>query len=218
MLRSLVGSEMCIRDRDGIKSIKKLEPDIVLLDLRMPNVNGIDVLKNIREYNKSLPVVMLTTSDDEKDLIEAFKKNPDTQMATPVLRLDKDSLNSFRLDRNSGRVGGTTVVFDNNNNALYFSKEIIPFFDEKRLMQREVNPIFHHVGVYAYRPEILSNYHTWKESDLEALEGLEQLRFLENKCSIKCVLVDSKGRTFWELNNPEDVIKIEKAISKISIK
>lgn len=58
---------------DGIKSIKKLEPDIVLLDLRMPNINGIDVLKNIREHNKSLPVVMLTTSDDEKDLIEAFR-------------------------------------------------------------------------------------------------------------------------------------------------
>ena len=58
---------------DGIKSIKKLEPDIVLLDLRMPNVNGIDVLKNIRVHNKSLPVVMLTTSDDEKDLIEAFR-------------------------------------------------------------------------------------------------------------------------------------------------
>ena len=58
---------------DGIKSIKKLEPDIVLLDLRMPKVNGIDVLKNIREHNKSLPVVMLTTSDDEKDLIEAFR-------------------------------------------------------------------------------------------------------------------------------------------------
>jgi two-component system nitrate/nitrite response regulator NarL len=58
---------------DGIKSINKLEPDIVLLDLRMPNVNGIDVLKNIREHNKSLPVVMLTTSDDEKDLIEAFR-------------------------------------------------------------------------------------------------------------------------------------------------
>lgn len=58
---------------DGIKSIKKLGPDIVLLDLRMPNVNGIDVLKNIREHNKSLPVVMLTTSDDEKDLIEAFR-------------------------------------------------------------------------------------------------------------------------------------------------
>ena len=46
------------------------------------------------------------------------------------------------------------------------------------------------------------------------LEGLEQLRFLENACSIKCVLVDSRGRVFWELNNPEDVLRIEKVINK----
>ena len=77
-------------------------------------------------------------------------------------------------------------------------------------------PSFHHVGVYAYRPETLLNYNIWKESNLEVLEGLEQLRFLENACSIKCVLVDSRGRTFWELNNPEDVMKIERAIREIN--
>ena len=50
------------------------------------------------------------------------------------------------------------------------------------------------------------------------LEGLEQLRFLENNCSIKCVLVDSRGRSFWELNNPEDVAKIENIIGKVTNK
>ena len=49
---------------------------------------------------------------------------------------------------------------------------------------------------------------------IEVLEGLEQLRFLENGCSIKCVLVDSKGKAFWELNNHEDVKRIEKAINE----
>ena len=58
---------------EGLNSILKHNPDIVLLDLRMPNVYGIEVLKNIRAKNKSLPVVMLTTSDDEKDLIDALK-------------------------------------------------------------------------------------------------------------------------------------------------
>jgi len=58
---------------DGLKSIKNLFPDIVLLDLRMPDLSGIEVLKNIRQINKTLPVVMLTTSDDEKDLIEALR-------------------------------------------------------------------------------------------------------------------------------------------------
>ena len=58
---------------DGLKAITDNEEDIILLDLRMPDVSGIEVLKNIREIKKSLPVVMLTTSDDEKDLIEALR-------------------------------------------------------------------------------------------------------------------------------------------------
>jgi len=45
----------------------------VLLDLRMPNISGIEVLKNIKKIKKAMPVVMLTTSDDEKDLIEALR-------------------------------------------------------------------------------------------------------------------------------------------------
>ncbi len=148
-----------------------------------------------------------------EDLIKAFQKNSNIEMATPVLRLDEGPLNEFRLDRKSGRVGGTTVVFDKNYNALYFSKEIIPFFEKKRVKQSEESPVFHHVGVYAYRPETLLDYNLWEQSNLEVLEGLEQLRFLENACSIKCVLVNSKGRTFWELNNPEDVARIEKVIN-----
>ena len=58
---------------DGLKAITDNEVDIILLDLRMPDISGIEVLKNIREIKKSLPVVMLTTSDDEKDLIEALR-------------------------------------------------------------------------------------------------------------------------------------------------
>ena len=99
-------------------------------------------------------------------------------------------------------------------NALYFSKELLPFFNENDVKQREESPVFHHVGVYAYKTETLLNYSSWKESNLEVLEGLEQLRFLENACAIKCVIVDSRGRTFWELNNPEDVLRIEKVINK----
>ena len=54
----------------------------------------------------------------------------------------------------------------------------------------------------------------YSAKNIEVLEGLEQLRFLENACSIKCVIVDSRGRTFWELNNPEDVMRIEKVINE----
>ena len=58
---------------EGLKAIEAHDPDIVLLDLRMPNLSGIEVLKNIKKSKKAMPVVMLTTSDDEKDLIEALR-------------------------------------------------------------------------------------------------------------------------------------------------
>ncbi len=41
------------------------------------------------------------------------------------------------------------------------------------------------------------------------MEGLEQLRFLERERPVQCIEVDAKGRQFWELNNPEDVSRIE---------
>jgi 3-deoxy-manno-octulosonate cytidylyltransferase (CMP-KDO synthetase) len=44
---------------------------------------------------------------------------------------------------------------------------------------------------------------------LETLEGLEQLRFLENNRPVLCVEVQAQGRQFWELNNPSDVAVIE---------
>jgi len=47
------------------------------------------------------------------------------------------------------------------------------------------------------------------ETALEKREGLEQLRFLVNGLPVRCVEVDDKGHAFWELNNPEDVPRVE---------
>ena len=49
----------------------------------------------------------------------------------------------------------------------------------------------------------------WAAGPLEQLEGLEQLRFLERERPVLCVEVEARGRQFWELNNPEDVPRIE---------
>ena len=75
--------------------------------------------------------------------------------------------------------------------------------------------MFHHVGVYAYRPAALRDYISWPLGRLEQNEGLEQLRFLENGQWVKCVEVEGKDRVFWELNNPEDVGRIEKVLDQL---
>lgn len=148
------------------------------------------------------------------DLVNGLRNSPEFDVATPVLRCNGAALAGFLDDRAGGRVGGTTAVFSQTNRALYFSKEVIPF----TLQSYEPDaptPVFHHVGVYAYRPEALDAYRGWPLGQAEHLEGLEQLRFLENNTPVLCVEVDGRGREFWELNNPVDVPKIEAILKEL---
>jgi 3-deoxy-manno-octulosonate cytidylyltransferase (CMP-KDO synthetase) len=87
------------------------------------------------------------------------------------LRCDGRALNGFLADRRAGRVGGTTAVFGARMRGLYFSKEVIPF-TAKTYADEAETPVFHHVGVYAYRPAALAAYPTWPIGPLETLEGL----------------------------------------------
>jgi len=149
-------------------------------------------------------------------IVGGLRDDPAADMATPVLRCDGAALNGFLQDRAEGRVGGTTAVFAGNGHALYFSKEVIPYTG-RRFEAEQETPVFHHVGVYAYRPQALLDYGAWPVGPLEGLEGLEQLRFLENRRTILCVEVDAGGRQFWQLNNPQDVARIERIISEMGM-
>ncbi len=144
-----------------------------------------------------------------EDLIAAMTARPDMGAATPVLQCDRETYAMFREDRAAGRVGGTTAVFGTDRRALYFSKEVIPYLPDPEV---EAPPVWHHVGIYAYRPEALAEYVAWRPGVLEMNEGLEQLRFLENGAAMLCVEVDARGRQFWELNNPVDVARIESVL------
>ncbi|MEL6997790.1 MAG: manno-octulosonate cytidylyltransferase [Pseudomonadota bacterium] len=149
-------------------------------------------------------------------LVAEMTKRPEVQVATPVLRCDEDALDGFLTDRREGRVGATTTVFGRHGQALYFSKEVIPYTGQTRVHQG-VCPVFHHVGVYAYRPAALDAYMALPQGPLETLEGLEQLRFLEHGTPVHCVEVEAPGRVFWELNNPSDTPKVEAALARLGI-
>ena len=151
-----------------------------------------------------------------EDLVSAMRATPEADIATPVLRCDGRALNGFLADRKAGRVGGTTAVFDANMRAMYFSKEVVPFTSDTYADDAET-PVFHHVGVYAYRPVALMTYPTWQVGPLEHLEGLEQLRFMEQGGTVRCVEVEARGKQFWELNNPEDVPVLERMMQEMGV-
>jgi 3-deoxy-manno-octulosonate cytidylyltransferase (CMP-KDO synthetase) len=164
--------------------------------------DGVEMVVNLQGDAPLTPAWFL------EDLIAGLRADPGAALATPVLRCDGETHSALMADRHAGRVGGTTAVFDADHRALYFSKEVIPYTGQ--IYPRDADtPVFHHVGVYAYRPDALTAYPNWPLGTLEMLEGLEQLRFLENGHKVLCVEVEARGRKFWELNNPEDVPRIE---------
>jgi len=150
-----------------------------------------------------------------EELIEAMHSDATAQVATPVLQCDPQIYGHFMADRQAGRVGATTAVFDTRQHALYFSKEVLPCIDPKKTFLRDV-PVYHHVGVDAYRPSALCDYIMWPQGRLERLEGLGQLRFLENGHAVHCVVVDGRGRVFWEVNNPEDIARVEQVLRELA--
>jgi len=164
--------------------------------------DGIEMIVNLQGDAPLTPPWFLEA------LVHGLRADTQAAVATPVLRCDGETLGALKADRAAGRVGGTTAVMDSAWRGLYFSKEVIPFTSKAYAHDAET-PVFHHVGVYAYRPWALHAYPDWPTGPLERLEGLEQLRFLEAGHKVACVEVDAQGRKFWELNNPEDIPRIE---------
>ncbi len=172
---------------------------------------GYDIVVNLQGDAPLTPAWFI------EDLVRDLAAHPVAEVATPVLRTEGRALRGFLEDRLAGRVGGTTAVFGADHNALYFSKEVIPYTGQTYADDAET-PVFHHVGVYAYRPSALAAYPRWPTGPLEQLEGLEQLRFLEQGRHVLCVEVAARGRQFWELNNPEDVPRIEAMLKDMGFK
>ena len=183
--------------------------------------NGTERVADSLRHLENMPDIVVNLQGDApltppwflSALIDEMRANPDVQMATPVLCCDGEMLANLREDRRNGRVGGTTAVFDVNRDALYFSKEVVPYTNDSYAAQTRT-PVFHHVGAYAYRPATLKAYHDWGVCELEQLEGLEQLRFLQRGVKVRCVEVEARGTVFWELNNPQDVARIEAELVK----
>jgi 3-deoxy-D-manno-octulosonate cytidylyltransferase len=130
-----------------------------------------------------------------RNLLNAFKKVDNfqnVQVASLMYEIKKEE-----DIQNPNHV---KVVTDKNNNALYFSRSVIPY---PRNKEAEV-VYYKHIGIYAFRKAALLNFTFWPVSELESIEKLEQLRYLENGIQIKMVLTDEAPIS---IDTPEDFEK-----------
>jgi 3-deoxy-manno-octulosonate cytidylyltransferase (CMP-KDO synthetase) len=159
---------------------------------------------------------LLTPPGFVEALIARMDEDAEASVATPAMRLRSDDVRALQAEEAAGRVGGTTVVTDGAGYALYFSKRLIPHLPAGSL-DLEMAPVRLHVGVYAYRPRALQRYVATPVSELEMLEGLEQLRFLAAGVPVAVVDVETPPFALRELNNPEDVGPIEDALKEAGL-
>lgn len=128
----------------------------------------------------------------------------DTQIATLGIRFG-DDITAIQ-NPNSPK-----IVVDRRGFAMYFSRSVIPFCRGKEQETwGTAFPYFKHIGMYAYRREVLREVTNLPQSPLEIAESLEQLRWLENGYRIKV------GETYTEtigIDTPEDLQKANALIS-----
>ena len=194
------GAEVCMTSNDLRNGSERVAETLNLQD------ESYKVIVNLQGDAPLTPIWVI------EGLVKELEKS-NYEVATPVLKCDQGTLNKLISDKKAGRIGATTVVFDKNQKALYFSKELIPHINQKNL-KKNLSSVYHHIGVYAYKSDALKAYIKFPQGNLEKQEGLEQLRFVENDISIKCVISTLRGNEFWELNNPSDIPIIEKILKK----
>ncbi len=164
----------------------------------------LEVVERLEKTGETFDVVINIQGDEpfiEPDQIEQLAEmfqSTETQIASLIHRIDKpEELWSPHVVK---------VVRKLNGDALYFSRQAIPFLrDEKTDDWLKQALFFKHLGIYAFRVEVLKQITRLKASALEQAEKLEQLRWLENGYSIKLGITDYEG---VGVDTPDDLAKL----------
>lgn len=99
------------------------------------------------------------------------------------------------------------VIFNKNKEALTFSRQTLPYIRGKETAEWLNHHVFYkHIGIYAYRADVLADIVKLKPSSLELAEGLEQLRWIENGYKIK---IEVTGFESVAIDAPEDLKKLD---------
>lgn len=127
----------------------------------------------------------------------------EVELATQMMKVDRHEI---LFDINEAK-----IVVNANNEAIYFSRMAIPYLKGVEQQDWHLHHTYYrHVGIYAYRRDVLEKITRLPVSALEKAESLEQLRWLENGYKIKCGLTSFSSHG---INTPEDLEKVLKLVN-----
>ncbi len=222
-LKDICGKPMICRVYDRAKLAKSVDEVIVATDderifqaveknhgrammTRKDHKTGTDRLAEVAEKFSDVDVIVNVQGDEPliepaliDELIAQFEGDSELQMATVAVEMHAE--NEMKNPNN------VKVIFDKKNNALYFSRSLIPY-------PRNVGKakVYKHIGIYAYRRNFLLDYAKMPSTPLEESESLEQLRALENGYKIRVIISDCQ---FIGVDTEEDLKLVNEIFSRM---
>lgn len=164
--------------------------------------NGEDVIINIQGDEPFI------APEQIRSIMECFNDSS-TQIATLVKPFKEEDGIDALMNPNSPK-----VVLGVNNEALYFSRSVIPFVRGCDVQQwLGANTFYKHIGMYAYRADSLAEITKLSQSSLEKAESLEQLRWLQNGYKIKVGITNLET---IGIDTPEDMQKALEFMNKFA--
>jgi 3-deoxy-manno-octulosonate cytidylyltransferase (CMP-KDO synthetase) len=162
------------------------------------HTTGTDRVAEVAERYPNMSVIAnvqgdqpFITSEILSRLVSPYLKGKSPEMTTVACPLD--------LDREYKDPNTVKVLCDQHNRAIYFSRASIPY------LRNSVNvPVFHHLGLYAFRQDFLTKYTRLKPTPIELAEGLEQLRAIEHGFTIQVCLIE---KALQEVNTFDELLK-----------
>lgn len=158
----------------------------------------------IQKLNNTADIVINIQGDEpfiqpeQIDLVASCFSSQLVQIATLVKKISSQE--------ELFNVNTPKVVINGNGEAIYFSRQTIPYIREKEQTQwLNLHTFFKHIGIYAYTTKALAELTSLKPSTLELAEGLEQLRWIENGFKIQTKTTDFEGIA---IDVPEDLKKL----------
>jgi len=171
------------RAEEGLRKAYRHQPDLVLLDIMMPDMDGWDVCKRLREMS-DVPIIFLTARSDVKDVVKGLEMGADDYVVKPY---DNDELVArvrAHLRRSPRPNMSEELVFNNGDFRINFmNREVWVNNDLKHLTPKEFNllaVLVRNAGRVVTRTELVTN--AWGEEYGDAIDSLKlYIHYLRQK-------------------------------------
>jgi len=184
----------------GYEAYQTVKPDLIVSDIEMPEMSGLDMVKRIREENRIIPIILASAKTNPKDLANGFKLDIDDYIKKPYLPAELDLHIKAILRRIKGNVTNKSIEYLINSYLFDPDKRILKWKDEKiELTSREseiLELLYEQKGNVVKREEILQRF--WGTNDYYTSRSLDVFirklrKYVEKDISIQIQTIRGEG-------------------------